>query len=313
VNTKNRKIFIVSGPTASGKTAYSIELAKEKCGIIINADAMQIYKGLPILSAQPDESEKNDIEHLLFSYLEPENNCNLGLWLNLVKEKIDYCFSKNKTPIIVGGTGMYISRLIDGISQIPEISEDIRETINNLYKEIGYHGCYQKAIKIDKNYTEKLNINDKQRLLRILEVFEATGQSITYFQNKGNIRFFPREMFFHININPSRDILYQRCELRFQKMVKKDNVLNEIKTFYENHKNIIQNSSNYSISNTIGLLEGIKYLNNEISSQEFIDQSIKMTRNYAKRQCTWFNHQFDKFDLQIDGTIIYSQLNFLLQ
>lgn len=298
VNTE-KKIIIVSGPTVSGKTAYSINLAKEKNGVVINADSKQIYKGLPILSAQPTEIEKGNIEHLLFSYLEPENNCNIGLWLKLAKEKIDYCFLNSKTPIVVGGTGMYISKLIDGISQIPEIPQSVREKINNLYEEVGYSECYQKALKIDKEYTEKLNPNDKQRLLRLLEVFEVSGKSVRYFQEKGNIKLFPREMFFHININPPRDILYQRCELRFRKLVEQDNVLNEIKTFSQNHKDVIKNPNDYSISNTIGLVEGMKYLNGEISLEDFINQSVKITRNYAKRQYTWFNHQFDKFDLQI--------------
>ncbi|HSQ97412.1 MAG TPA: tRNA (adenosine(37)-N6)-dimethylallyltransferase MiaA [Rickettsiales bacterium] len=295
----NNKIIVISGPTASGKTSYSIALAKEKNGIIINADSMQIYKGLPILSAQPTEAEKSDIEHLLFSYLEPENNCNIGLWLNLAKEKIEYCFSKGKTPIIVGGTGMYISKLIDGISQIPEVPQNIREKINNLYEEIGYQECYKKGLKIDKEYTEKLNPNDKQRLLRLLEIFEITGKSLRHFTQKGNIKLFPRDTFFHININPPRDLLYQRCELRFKKLVEEDNVLEEIKTFKNNHKKIIDDPNKYSITKTIGLTEGIKYLNDEISIDNFINQSIKITKNYAKRQYTWFNHQFDKFDLQI--------------
>lgn len=295
----DNKIIIISGPTASGKTSYSIALAQERNGIIINADSMQIYKGLPILSAQPTEAEKSNIEHLLFSHLEPENNCNIGLWLNLAKEKIDYCFSKGKTPIIVGGTGMYISKLIDGISQIPEVPQNIREKFNNLYEEIGYQKCYKKGLQIDKEYTEKLNPNDKQRLLRLLEIFEITGKSLKHFTDKGNIKLFPREAFFHININPPRDWLYKRCELRFKKLVE-ENVLDEIKNFMQNHAKIINNLDNYSISKTIGLVEGIKYLQGEISLEEFISKSIQITRNYAKRQYTWFKHQFDKFDLEIN-------------
>lgn len=300
MNIESKKIIVVSGPTASGKTAYSVELAKKYNGVIINADSMQIYKGLPILSAQPTEVEKEGIEHLLFSYLEPENNCNIGLWLKLVKEKIDYCFSSGKRPIIVGGTGMYISKLIDGISQIPEVPQDIREKINNLYTEVGYQECYKRALKIDKEYVEKLNPNDKQRLLRFLEIFEVSGKSIRYFQEKGNIRLFPRDMFFHININTPRDLLYQRCELRFKKLVEQDNVLEEIKNFSQEHKKIINNPTGYSVSNTIGLLEGVEYLNGKISLNDFIIQSVKITRNYAKRQYTWFNHQFDRFDLRVD-------------
>lgn len=305
MNIESKKIIVVSGPTASGKTAYSVELAKKYNGVIINADSVQIYKGLPILSAQPTEVEKEGIEHLLFSHLEPENNCNIGLWLRLVKDNIDYCFLKGRKPIIVGGTGMYISKLIDGISQIPEVSQDIREKINDLYEKVGYQECYKKALQIDKEYVEKLNPNDKQRLLRFLEIFEASGKSIRYFQEKGNIRLFPREAFFHININPPRDLLYQRCELRFKKLVEQDNVLEEIKDFSKKHKKIIENPASYSVSNTIGLLEGVEYLNGKISLSDFVNQSIKITRNYAKRQYTWFNHQFDWFDLRLISGVLF--------
>lgn len=294
------KIVVISGPTASGKTAYSINFAKENNGIIINADSMQIYEGLPILSAQPTIEEQDGIEHLLFSYLAPTNNCNVGLWLKLVKEKIDYCFSKGKTPIIVGGTGMYISKLIDGISQIPEVPQEIRNKVLNLYNEIGYNGCYDKALKIDAEYTKKLNPNDKQRLLRLLEVFEITGKSISYFQKLGNKKLFEREKFFHININPPRDVLYQRCELRFKKMILEDGGLQEIENFVKKYKNVIEQPENYSITKTIGLLDGVRYLNKEITLDEFLNNSIKLTRNYAKRQYTWFNHQFDGFDLRIE-------------
>lgn len=295
-----KKIIIISGPTASGKTKYSINVAKENNGIIINADSMQIYKGLPILSAQPSDIEKNDVEHLLFSYLQPNENCNVGLWLNLVQEKIEYAVSKNKTPIIVGGTGMYISKLIDGISQIPEVSENIRNETIELYEKIGYDEFYSKALEIDKDYVKNLNPNDKQRLMRLMEVYMQTGKTIKYFQDKGNIIIYPKNIFFHININPLRDILYERCELRFKKLVDQNNVLEEINNFAKQYSNVIENQDKYSVSNTIGLREGIQYLSGEITLQDFIDTSVKITRNYAKRQYTWFNHQFEKFDLKID-------------
>lgn len=297
---KERKIIVISGPTASGKTAYSIEVAQKNNGVIINADSMQIYKGLPILSAQPTPEELSSAEHLLFSYLEPTNNCNVGLWLKLAQEKIEYVFSREKTPIIVGGTGMYISKLIDGISQIPEVPQDVRDNTVKLYEKIGYEEFYKKALGIDKDYTEKLNPNDKQRLMRVIEIFDMTGKTISHFRSQGNTRLYPREMFFHININPDRDFLYGRCLKRFQKLVEKDNVLDEVKNFINNNKTVISDLKKYSVSKTIGLAEAMSHLNGEITLQEFIEQAVKVTRNYAKRQYTWFNHQFDKFDLRID-------------
>ena len=295
------KIIVISGPTASGKTAYSINLAKENNGIVINADSIQIYKGLPILSSQPTEEEKDSIEHLLFSYLEPEDNCNVGRWLKLAKEKIDYCLNIGKTPIIVGGTGMYISKLINGISQIPEIPENIRNEVINLYNEIGYEEFYKLASQIDKNYTSKLNLNDKQRLMRILEVYKTTGKSIQYFLDKGNIKLYDDNMFFHINIKPDREKLYNynKCELRFKKFVE-ENAIKEIETFAKNNPEITANLSKYTISSTIGFKEGLDFLNDKITMDEFINKSIQNTKRYAKRQYTWFNNQFNYFDLIIE-------------
>lgn len=293
------KIVVISGPTASGKTAYSIDLAKENNGIVINADSIQIYKGLPILSSQPTEEEQNGIEHLLFSYLEPEDNCNVGRWLKLAKEKIDYCLNIGKTPIVVGGTGMYISKLINGISQIPEIPENIRNEVINLYNEIGYEKFYKLASQIDKNYTSKLNLNDKQRLMRILEVYKTTGKSIQYFLNQGNIKLYDDNMFFHINIKPDREKLYKKCELRFKKFIEEDDAIKEIETFAKNNIKIVDNLSKYTISSTIGFKEGLDFLNSKITMEEFINKSIQNTKRYAKRQYTWFNNQFDKFDLII--------------
>ena len=296
-----QKIIVISGTTASGKTACSIELAKKYNGIIINADSMQIYKGLPILSAQPNKNELDSAEHLLFSYLEPNINCNVGMWLKLVKDSIEYSFNKNKTPIIVGGTGMYISKLINGISPIPEVDEATRNKINKLYNEIGYEKFYNIAKSIDNKTTSKLNPNDQQRLKRILEVYEITKKPISYFQNQPNIKLYNDNMFFHININLPREILYERCLLRFKKMIEQENVIEEIKAFQSKYNNIVNNPTKYSITKTIGLMDGIDYINNKINLEEFIEKSVKLTRNYAKRQYTWFNHQFTHFDYIINS------------
>lgn len=298
IKEKN-KIIVISGPTASGKTSYSIKLAKENNGIIINADSMQVYKGLPILSSQPTIEERENIEHLLFSVLEPYDNCNVGKWLKMCQEKIEYCFNKGKIPIVVGGTGMYISKLINGLSQIPEIPSDIRQDVLELYQNIGYDEFYKIVLDIDKDYVAKININDKQRLMRVLEVYKITGKSIQYFINQGNIKLYPDDMFFHININPDRQKLYEKCELRFNKFIDEYNALEEISNFKANNQEIINNPQNYSIFSTIGLKEGIKFLNREITKEQFIEKSIKSTKNYAKRQYTWFNNQFKHFDLRI--------------
>lgn len=291
-----KKIVVISGPTASGKTGLSIKLAKKFNGVVINADSVQVYKGLPNLSAQPTIEEKEDIEHRLFSYFEPNENCNVGLWLELVKKEIDNTLELGKLPIVVGGTGMYISKLINGINTIPYTPEELRKEVTNLYNEIGYDEFKKMCLDIDKQHVEQLNPNDKQRLMRIFEVYKLTGKTLRYFQNQENILLYPKEMFYHININPEKSILYERCNLRFKLMVEELNVLNEIENFVKNNENIIYNFGKYSINDTIGLKEGIKYLNEEINLDEFITQSTQETRRYAKRQFTWFNHQFERFD-----------------
>lgn len=296
----NNKIIVISGPTASGKTSYAIKIAKKNDGVVINADSMQVYKGLPILSSQPSLDERNEVEHLLFSVLNPNDNCNVGKWLKMCQEKIEYCFNNGKTPIVVGGTGMYISKLINGISQIPEVSDDIRTKVKDIYNNIGYEEFYNMVLDIDKNYVEKINLNDRQRLMRVLEIYKITGKSIQYFINKGNKKLYPDDIFFHINLNPDREILYNRCEIRFRKFIKDDNVIEEINEFVKNNNEIIENSHKYSIFNTIGLNEGIEFLNKKISFDDFIDQSIKLTKNYAKRQYTWFNNQFKNFSVRIN-------------
>lgn len=293
------KIIVISGPTASGKTSYAVDYAEKNNGVIINADSMQIYSGLPILSAQPSREEFNRVEHLLFSFLTPEDNCNVGRWLEFAKDRIEYCFDNGKTPVIVGGTGMYISKLINGISKIPEIPLDFRNNITAMYNEIGHDEFYKKALSIDSKYVEQLNKNDRQRLIRVVEVYLYTGRTLKFFQNEGNITIYPREKFFHINLNPPRDILYKRCSDRFKKMVYKDSVINEVEKFIRDNMAIIENFKNYSITNTIGLMEIKKYLAGEISIEEAIEISTRLTKNYAKRQCTWFNHQFDHFDLRV--------------
>ena len=135
--------------------------------------------------------------------------------------------------------------------------------------------------------------------MRILEVYKTTGKSIQYFLDKGNIKLYDNDMFFHINIKPDREKLYNKCEIRFKKFIEEDDAIKEIETFAKNNIKIVDNLSKYTISSTIGFKEGLEFLNNKITMEEFINKSIQNTKRYAKRQYTWFNNQFDNFDLII--------------
>lgn len=210
------KIVVISGPTASGKSSLAFELAKKINGCVINADSMQIYKGLPILSAQPTQEEQELVEHKLYSVLEPKDNNSVYVWLKLVEENVNKTLKNNKIPIIVGGTGMYISRLINGIKDLPTIPQELRNETIKLFDKIGYDEFYSMVEKIDNKALQKLNKNDKQRLMRIYEIYQISGNNLSFYEDAKNNYIFNPEMFFHINLNIDRDILYKRCQKRFK-------------------------------------------------------------------------------------------------
>jgi len=292
--TKN-KIIIISGPTASGKSGLGLELAKKINGVIINADSMQVYKGLPILSAQPNLEEQKQIPHFLYSVLEPTQNCSVGIWLDLVKNEIEKALAQNQVPIIVGGTGMYISKLIDGISLIPEVSEKVRKETSDLYEKIGYEEFYKLAKNIDEIAVGNLNKNDKQRLTRVYEVFQETNSKLSDLQKLENQKLYEAEQFFHININPkSREQLYDNCNKRFIQMLE-NSAIEEVESFMQKYPEVV--------NKTLGLEELILLIQNKISKQEAIKTATQKTRNYAKRQLTWFRNQFDKKNLEIGEVV----------
>lgn len=293
------KIIVISGVTASGKSGLALQLAKQINGVIINADSMQIYKGLPILSAQPTEKERGEISHLLYSHLEPTKNCSVGIWLEIVQKAINETLANNKTPIVVGGTGMYISKLIEGILEMPDISKETRQKTTALYEEIGYDEFYKITSEIDKESVLKLSPNDKHRLMRIYEMYSETGKKLSDIKKQPNQIFYPREQFFYINLNPPRELLYEKCNKRFGKMVDEGG-LDEVKKFMQDYPEIIQNPQSYSISKTLGLREIIQYIRGEINWNEMIEVSTKITRNYAKRQYTWFRNQLKDKDLVVE-------------
>lgn len=288
------KIVVISGPTASGKSSLAFELAKKINGCVINADSMQIYKGLPILSAQPTQEEQELVEHKLYSVLEPKDNNSVYVWLKLVEENVNKTLKNNKIPIIVGGTGMYISRLINGIKDLPTIPQELRNETIKLFDKIGYDEFYSMVEKIDNKALQKLNKNDKQRLMRIYEIYQISGNNLSFYEDAKNNYIFNPEMFFHINLNIDRDILYKRCQKRF-KLILEDSK-REVDDFLKEYSYVLDGQQKYSILSTLGLTEFIKYSKGLISEEELIENTVKTTRHYAKRQYTWFKNQFEKFD-----------------
>ncbi len=279
-----KKIIIISGPTASGKSQLAFDFSANKKIAIINADSLQIYQGLPVLSSQPTVLEQNQVKHLLYSFLKPEENSSVAMWLKLVKEAIESCLNEGLIPVIVGGSGMYISKLIEGISPIPEIDKAIRIEACELYEGASQEVFIAELIKLGEEKSRIKNL-DKHRLIRAYEVLRQTKKSIFDWQAQPPVKFFDDEDFLHINLNPNREILYQNCNLRFEKMLK-NGAQEEVLTLL--NQGI---SDDKQITKTLGFYEISDFLNNRITKEEMIKIASQKTRNYAKRQLTWFRNQ----------------------
>jgi tRNA dimethylallyltransferase len=278
---KKKSIIILSGATATGKSKIAIEIAKNFNGVIINADAMQVYQDLPILSAQPSKDDLNNHQHFLYGFLSAIEKMSVANWLNLVEKILADIHLQNKLPIVVGGTGMYISRLIDGIAEIPQIDKEINKKVNDLYQKIGH----QEFVK--KFGNEK--IIDKQKLLRRAEIFMQTGKNIEYFLANNQRKILENYQILHVNLNLERDEIYQNCNNRFDNMLE-NSAIDEVKFFLQKYPNY----QNYSIAKTLGLQEIIDYLCGKITIDEMKNFAKQKTRNFAKRQLTWFRHQFSQ-------------------
>ncbi len=291
-----QKIIIVYGPTASGKTSYAVKLAHTlENPVIINIDSMQIYKELPIITAQPTDAEREGIEHLLFGYKSALEHSSLGIFMRECVPIISQALAENKQPILVGGTGMYINTLLNGYNEIPEISKATKDKVANL------------TLADLKQISPNLPDADNQRLTRNAEVYIETGNHIEHYQSQPNKRFFQADMFEGHFINKDRELNYQNANQRFDIMLEQG-VLDEIK----NLLNIVipakagisgidlreipafagmtRHGNNPALKGH-GIPELISYLNGEITIQEATEQAKRNTRRYIKRQLTFWRGQ----------------------
>ncbi len=269
----------------------------KKC-TIINADALQIYCGLPILSAQPNIVEQQEQEHFLYGIIEPWQNSSVANWLELATSIINNCFDCNKLPIVVGGSGMYISSLIDGISATPIISNEIRHLANKNFATELKEDFVEKMIKLGEapENRQKLMSLDQQRLIRRYEILLASGKNLDYWQALPKQAPFASDDIQHFHLEIDRQTIYRRCNDRFLTMLA-GGAIEEVRQLIDNSKqnqsDLISNPNN--ICKTIGYHEIACYLGlmatEKINKEQLITISTQKTRNYAKRQLTWFRHQ----------------------
>ncbi|MDE5984984.1 MAG: tRNA (adenosine(37)-N6)-dimethylallyltransferase MiaA [Eubacterium sp.] len=282
-----KKIIVVAGPTASGKTGFGIALAKALDGEIISADSMQIYKNMPIAAAAPTADEKAQAVHHLVEFVDIDENFSVALWCELARQKIDEITSKGKIPIIVGGTGLFIDSLVDNII-FEETKTDF--TLREELMKRDVDSLYDELLRVDNSAAQDIHKNNKKRVVRALELYYSgtskTQQNINSRKNES-----PYDVLYFVLSYKDRQVLYDRINLRVDKMVQLG--------LEQEARAVLRNSTGTS-AQAIGHKELLPYINGECTLEDALNNLKQKTRNYAKRQITWFKRRKNSITLELD-------------
>ena len=294
-------VYVIAGPTATGKSDLSISLAKKLNGAVINSDSMQVYKNLEILTARPSSDDMKNIDHHLFGFVDGNERYNVERWCNDATQVIKKTTANNLTPILVGGTGLYINTLINGLIDLPSIPESFKIESEKILQKFGKDFLINQIKNIDPDSLKNINLNDTVRLRRIWEVFETTGKKFSEWKRNKNKKFITNYKFKILLFLPNREKNYQNVNSRFIKMMK-GGAIEEVQKLLE-----LNLHESLPVMRAHGVPEIKKYLANESSLDECISKGQQVTRNYVKRQHTWWNssnleifQKFDKFPSEID-------------
>jgi len=297
------KLLVIAGPTASGKSALASACAQEFGGVVINADSMQVYRGVPILTAQPTAEEQARLPHRLYGGFAPDQLCSAGIWRAQAADACAQAWGEGKLPVVVGGTGLYIRSLVDGLSPIPEIPDAVREASRALFAELGNARFHQRLAQRDPVMAARLDPGNSQRLIRAWEVLEATGRSLADWQAD------PREGGLDAEVTtlllaPPREVLYRSCDERLVKMLGLG-ALDEVRAL-----TALNLDPALPVMKALGVAELAAHLRGELSLADALALAQQSTRRYAKRQTTWFRHQLipqmtveEKFSESLTGKI----------
>ena len=273
---------LIAGQTASGKSQLALEIAESNGGIIINADAIQVYKNWKILTARPSSVDEAKIKHKLYGHIDGATDYSVGTWIKEVNEIL----SNNSRPIIVGGTGLYFSALTNGLADIPEISESVRQEANNRIKKNGFESLVG---EIDEETIEKIDKNNPMRVQRAWEVLKSTGRSLNSWHQETPKPTLDFIMCKTILVDGEVSLINNRIVERFDQMIERGLI-------QEAENNIATWNTLHPSSKAIGAHELIAYLNNEISMEQLREQIVIATRQYAKRQRTWFRSKMKSWE-----------------
>ena len=285
-------VYVIGGPTASGKSKLAVELAKKVNGEIISADSMQIYKEMNIGTAKVNKEEMQGVQHYLVDFVSPDERYSVSNFKKDAEKAIEEILEKGKTPIVVGGTGLYIDSLIYGIEfQNEEVDLEYREKLNKIADEKGLESLYKKAQEIDPEAMKKISINDRKRIIRVLEIYHKTGKTKTEqeLQSRKNEVKYEYKVF---AITMDREKLYERIEKRVDFMIEQG-LIEEVKQILEKYHTFP------TAMQGLGYKEVVEYLKGSCTKEEMIEKIKKETRHYAKRQLTWFRK--NKEIIWLDG------------
>ncbi len=279
---------LIAGPTASGKSALALTLARDYGGAVINTDAMQVYRELRILSARPDPSEEAIAPHRLYGFVSAYEPFSVARWLDAAKDALEEVRAKGLLPMFVGGTGLYFAALLQGLSPIPEIHASIRVEARQKLAEWGNEWFHAELAARDPEMGVRLNAGDSQRLVRAWEVIEATGQSLAEWQTLKGEPVLSGDLVRYV-LKPNRDWLIERIARRFRGMVEAG-ALDEVRALRDGGLR-----SDLPAARALGVPPLLAHLDGRLTVDEAVERAIAETRRYAKRQMTWFRHQMSEW------------------
>ena len=281
---------LMAGPTASGKSALALEVARVTGGVIINTDSMQVYRDLRILTARPTVDEEARVPHLLYGHVDAAVNFSAGAWIADAALVLAEARAQNRLPIFVGGSGLYFKALTRGLSAVPPVPAAIREEVRARLERDGVEALHAQLGQRDPVSAERLKPRDRTRIARALEVVEATGRSLTDWHREGLPPLLPPGQFSALFLSPDRDQLYAKIDARFDAMLKAG-ALEEVADLTARHLDPL-----LPAMKAHGVPGLIRHLRGEITREEAAETGRANTRHYAKRQFTWFRHQLPEFE-----------------
>ena len=284
------RAVVIAGPTASGKSALALHLAAEQDAVIINADSMQVYRDLPVLTAQPDPAALKAVPHRLYGILPLDDPATAARWAELALREVEAAVAAKKLPILVGGTGLYLKALLEGFAPIPEIDPEVRVRAKALLDDLGAPGLHAQLASLDPATAAKLRPSDSQRLMRAWEVLKGTGKPLAWWQAQPSA---PPQAeqgpvaAISFVVNPARSELYAACNDRLIAMVAKGAVA-EVRAALSLYPDADHEQAGFK---ALGFKEIRRHIEVEMPLEEAVTAAQQATRNYAKRQGTWFRHQ----------------------